>query len=139
MRLWSVVVNQPSRPGRGAQIRSRRLTYVSPSRVTAVAMSFSLEALQVGDHLVHLRVGETEVGHQHTRLDRLWVVDPGGQVRGCVGERVGGDRGTVAEVREVWADCTTRAGAADRVAAGALAGHEHVLAGGLHWGGRRGS
>src|SRR5947207_1794564 len=100
MRLWSTVVIQDA------------------AGVTHAALiaGGSLEGHQVGGDRAGLGVREAQRRHLHARLDRAWVLHPGGHGLGRVREHSGGERLAAPERGEVGAEHAGRH-AADRVAA----------------------
>src|SRR5581483_4439321 len=103
MRLWSVVVSQPTSPLRSPQTRSSRSTYCWPLGRMTVATTPApgeggwspslLQLLEVGRDRVHLRPGETQVGHAHTGLDVLRVVNPTRKPSARIGDGARRERG----------------------------------------------
>ena len=122
--MWSVVVSQPSTPGRPSQIRSRRSTRRRRPRAEGRRPP-SAEPLQVGDEVAQLGLREVQVGHLVAGLERP-------ASRRSSARRSAGVFGTVSapsvvrerEVRQVRAGDAARARAADRVAVGAGAVQE---------------
>ena len=68
--MWSVVVSQPSTPGRA------RPDPLEPLDCAGAGTVVVFEPLQVRDELRDLRVGQVERGHLVARLDALRVAEP---------------------------------------------------------------
>src|SRR5690242_21426038 len=114
IRLWSVVVSQPTSPRRSLQIRSRRSTYCWPRGRTTVAISDPsrdqqdrdcwagaplLQLLQIGDDLVHLSPGESKIGHPVAGLYVLRVMDAIRKPLRGLWDRARGERGAALQRR----------------------------------------
>src|SRR5882672_7704240 len=102
MRLWSTVVSQLHRPV-GSAWPAAACARCWSSAVVAIR-ALLLVSAEVGDEQLGLVGLDAEIGHQHTLLHRLRVLDPPGEVLVGVLEAARADVRSGADVGEVGAD-----------------------------------
>src|SRR6185437_12697158 len=126
MVLWSTVARMPYRPGRASHVswsRSTGAVAMGARVATAIPLSESLEVC--GERLQVAR-WQRQGRNVAARLDGLRRDDPPHEIRLCVRQSAGRDRGARRDVREIGTHAAARTGAADRMAVRAAARHEHA-------------
>ena len=97
MRLWSTVATQANRP----------LLALGSGRVLEHCGRWrrcSSQALEEADEVIHLGVGQVQVGHLAARLDGLRVLQPARQVGRRVLQDAGAQRAAARQMGQIGGD-----------------------------------